>query len=663
MFRTLVFGVCCALAASSASAASTCEHPVPLGALRHLRQVYLDLLGRPPTIEEYRAAENKGPLTTADIEALMTSEEFYQRNMTYHRALLRTNVNSSVYNNLESRLARTNDGAKPLEARNIAANILRGRPGTGCDHFVDQDNCNAVRQDPHLEPAVKMCRDPNGVPMPVSVDYDNTFYTCIELPVANCQVAAASGLLKGAGTGRSDKLLYYCDMRLQTDGSLKPSLCLPDAMKPTTAALTTEVLDADGRVVAFLNPVPVSTAQFNELKRCDLTLVDNRGIKGSYVARRGCLQREGYTTVPAPYWDKSGATTVTACAIEAQTNAVNPATLQSCEGLQFTSDRACGCGVHFRRCEFSDGTLNLHAARVAAINEEPLRIVDSVVRRDEDYFNILTTRRSFLNSTLSEFYRERQGTGVWVVSPQAPLDALPITDSSVDPAQWVEYTRDENSSGVLTTPAFLYRFPTQRARVNEFYEAFLCKHFAPPADAKVPPADDACNRENNLAKRCGCNYCHATMEPAGAHWGRYGERNATFLDPLRFPRFDAKCRECALSGNTSCDGECSNYVMQALDGDGAASMGLLKTYLYRTPEEEPNIVGGPKLLVERMLQTGDLERCAVKNVWNEFIGRPMTPQEQSMHLEALTTKWITGGRHFKELIQLVITTDAYRRID
>jgi hypothetical protein len=53
--------------------------------------------------------------------------------------------------------------------------------------------------------------------------------------------------------------------------------------------------------------------------------------------------------------------------------------------------------------------------------------------------------------------------------------------------------------------------------------------------------------------------------------------------------------------------------MQAFDGDGAASLGLLRTYLYRTAAEEPNIVGGPKpAWSQRMLQTGELERCAVR---------------------------------------------------
>ncbi|MBL8949179.1 MAG: DUF1585 domain-containing protein [Myxococcaceae bacterium] len=616
-------------------------------------------------MDEYRFVQSKGAITQADIDELMSREEYYARVKGYHRALLRSNVSASVYDNGDTRVQTTNDGFAPLEARGNPQARTRGRNGLGCDHYIQQDNCNSQFQDPHLEGTSKMCRDANGVPMPVSVDYDTNIYACTTLPAADCAAAAAAGLLAGTGGGVSDKLLYFCDNR-RVGANLVPSLCLPDPGKPTTMNMTIETLDAQGRVIALSNPPGTTGTSFNTLDRCDLSLGLQNNVRGNYVTKRGCLVREGVTNAPAPYWDKNGGTVV-ACAIEAQDRAVNPVTMESCETNRFMSDRSCGCGANFRRCGFNgtvNGTaINVQQSRINAVNEEPLLITDSVVRNEEDYFNILTTRRSFLNSTLSEFYRERQGVGVWAVSPPTEMQAMPAIDYTADPNTWVEYTRDPSASGVLTTPAFLYRWPTQRARVNVFYEAFLCKHFAPPPDAHLPPADDACNRENNLARRCGCNYCHATIEPTGAHWGRYGERNATYLDPSRFPRYDAKCRDCALNGNTNCDGECGNYVMQALDGDGAASLGLLKTYLYRTPDEEPNIAGGPKLLVERMLQTGDLERCAVKNVWADLLGRQMTVQEEGLYMNDLTTKWLAEGRSFKDLMKLIIATDAYRRID
>jgi hypothetical protein len=228
---------------------------------------------------------------------------------------------------------------------------------------------------------------------------------------------------------------------------------------------------------------------------------------------------------------------------------------------------------------------------------------------------------------------------------------------------WVEYTRDAYHSGVLTTPAFLYRFPTQRARTNQFYEALLCKSFVPPAGVSFPSPEDSCNRENNLAKRCGCKYCHATLEPTGAHWGRFAERGAVWLDPTQFPRYSPKCRDCALAGDTNCGGDCGNYVMRAFDGDGAQSLGLLTTYLYRTPSEEVNIEAGPELLVERMKLSGELERCTVRRVWAEFVGRPMTFEEEQLYLESLVDSFARSNHSMKQLIQTVLATDAYRRID
>jgi hypothetical protein len=655
--RLLCAGVLLLSLAASAQT-NSCEPMLKVPLERQLRQLYLDLLGRPPSIAEYRAAQAKGAIDPADIKGLMTTEDFYARMKTYHRSLFRANVTASVYNQGDTRLTDTTDGAKPLEQRGNPAAPLRGRNGQGCDHYIPQDDCKnpAVQQDPQSEgPAsAKLCRDTNGVPLPVSFDYDATIFACTALTGAtSCADAVTKGSL-------DDKYMYFCDMR-RSGTTLAPFKCIPDPGKPATAVLTQEILDASNRVVSFAYPSAPAGAIYTQLDRCSLNLTLKSGVRGAYAPARGCIQREGWVNAPAPFWDTTGATTVASCAIEAQNRPVNPATMATCEGTGFLSDRSCGCGDKFRRCE--NGNSSVHNARIAAINEEPLLLADSVLRRDEDYFNILQTRRSFINGPLSALYKDSQGIGVFAVTAPADKDVLPAVPYATDPTQWTEYVRADNASGVLTTPAFLYRFPTYRSRVAEFYDAFLCKSFTPPADAVVPNPEDSCNRENNLAKRCGCNYCHATIEPTGAHWGRYGERNAQYLSPDVFAKFDAKCRDCALAGNVSCDGECTNYVMQAYDGDGALSLGLLKTYLYRTPEEEPNISGGPRLLVERMLQTGDLERCAVKRVWKEFTGRPMSGQEEGMYLQEMVEGFISDGHNLKSLIQKVVTSDAYRRID
>jgi hypothetical protein len=642
---------------------------------RHLRQLTLDLLGRPPTHEEYQAARAKGEVTAEDIRALMQKDEFYARIRGYHRALLWSNISTSINNNGNSRLTGAGTATDALSLRGNSSRPLRGANNQGCDSFIPQDSCNDSWQDKHTEVldavtgkpvTAKVCRDAREVPNAVSWDYDSNFYRCTRVsPTAPadpaktnlCEAAVAQGLIV-------PKYLYFCDMQRLTSGAqagtLAPHLCLPNSTKYPSV---TEVLEKDAsgvdRVVAFTLPISPS-----RLDRCSLALkqkvTNGVEIKGSYVPQTGCIHREGFVKRPAPFWNAGGAD-VNVCAIEAQTNAANPWTLEPCTTARFNGDRSCGCGEGMRRCEAPGGTT--HTARVLAINAEPELIAESVVRRDEPYFNLLTTRRSFLNGPLSALYRDsQQGVGVFSATPPADPAVLPdVPFAQAD--TWKEYVRDSEHSGVLTTASFLHRFPTQRARVNHFYSAFLCKAFTPPDNARLPSAEDACNRENNLAKRCGCNYCHATIEPTGAHWGRYAERSALFLHPEQFPRYDPKCRDCALSGNTSCGGECGQYVMQAYDGDGANSLGLLKTYLYRTADEEQNIESGPALLVQRMLQTGDLERCAVRRVWQEFLGRPMSAEEQRLYLQPLADDFARDGHRFKALIERVVMSDAYRRID
>ncbi|NOJ76810.1 DUF1585 domain-containing protein [Myxococcus xanthus] len=635
---------------------------------RHLRQLSLDLLGRPPTYEEYQAAQAKGSIGVEDIRAMMTKDEFNARIRNYHRALLRSNLSGSLNNNQNSRV--TGNGiATAYGVAGNPATTLRGANGATCDSDIAQDRCLTAEQpDAHAAPLTERprtkCHDDEGVPLAVSYDYDTNYYACTPLaPTTPDGTAKCSDLLSTSHP--KHEYLYFCDQRGSGSGA-GAFICEPDPAKTTTRALTVKEMDG-AKIKAFKHPNPDSKPALTELKRCTLDLELRSGLKGNYGVQRGCILREGFVNKAAPYWatDKTPES-VKVCAIDAQERTHNPWNLASCETSRFSTDRSCGCGVGMRRCETPAITAqdirDVHSLRVAAFNDEPLRIAESVVQRDEPYFNILTTRRSFMNGTLSEYFRNQQGVGVFNVTTPTAQGAVPAVAYN-DTEAWAEYTRDEGHAGVLTTPSYLYRFPTHRARVNHFYEAFLCKTFAPPPGASSPAPEDACNRENNLAVRCGCNYCHATIEPTGAHWGRYAERSAQFLAPDQFPRYDPKCRDCALNGDTNCGGECSQYIMQAYDGDGASSLGLLKTYLYRTADEEQNIEAGPALLVQKMLQSGDLERCTVRRIWTEFLGRPMTAEEQRLYLAPFAQDFARNGHRLKALIERVVTSDAYRRID
>src|SRR4051812_1509670 len=83
------------LSIGASAQVTTCEPMLKVPLERQLRQLYLDLLGRPPSIAEYRAAQARGSIAASDIKALMTSEDFYARMKTYHRSLFRANISAN----------------------------------------------------------------------------------------------------------------------------------------------------------------------------------------------------------------------------------------------------------------------------------------------------------------------------------------------------------------------------------------------------------------------------------------------------------------------------------------------------------------------------------------------------------------------------------------
>jgi hypothetical protein len=279
-------------------------------------------------------------------------------------------------------------------------------------------------------------------------------------------------------------------------------------------------------------------------------------------------RREGYRVV-RHY--RSNGVGVRTCAYEAQDRTNSVYTGAACNNIPLR-DPSCGCGPEGVYCMPAVAVNSPLASRTqalirGALNAEPLQIVASVVERDEDYFEIFTTRRSFITGPLAHLYRHQldavQGLELGLPAPADVIPTMGFGDTS-----WREYVRNPEHAGVLTTAAYLGRFPTWRPRVSQFRTAFMCRPFS-PATGSLPSPDDTCTREPNLARRCGCQNCHAALEPMTAWFGRWAERSTRYLDPASFPSFDPNCQLCALRGQ-NCTTRCRiQYVTDTVDADGA----------------------------------------------------------------------------------------------
>lgn len=629
---------------------------------RYLRQLSLDLRARPPSLEELEQVEKLGEVPAALIDAMLRSDDFVAQVEHWHKALLWPNIDGfhvrgqplvgSDYDDKTGRQvggtfspdpALLEDGPPPkgtplakrkpphgfvFYADNNITRVLRGTDrGLACDPTLEYPAPSASGQKQptyRVTGSDKKARtysfyDDDGVPLPYHDAAHCPNYCSTKTPEER------------AAKDYKQKREYYAPMNAK--GADKD----PHELDPAAMHCPDSY------------PYPV-------VNSCVNTILPND--PENFFRER----REGFRKM-RHYW--SGKGEVRTCAYEAQTRTASVRTGASCASLTLR-DPSCGCGPDGTYCmpsvAFNSGIASRAEYLVrSALNEEPLRIVASVVGRDEDYFEIFRTRRSFLNGPLAFLYKNQLPAvqGLELGAP-APPDAIPTI--AYDDVKFHEFVRNAEHAGVLTTAAYLGRFPTWRARVSQFRTAFMCRPFT-PASAALPSPDDACTREPNLARRCGCKNCHSAIEPMTAWFGRWAERSAKYLATDEYPSFDPYCQQCALTGQ-GCTPRCrQQYVTSTVDADGARYAGTLRGYLYRTKDEEKRIDEGPQGLVSSAIASGELESCAVRNAWSRLLGRTMSDNEMSAVLPDLVVVFADKHHSYRELVRAIVTSPAYRRVD
>ena len=362
-------------------------------------------------------------------------------------------------------------------------------------------------------------------------------------------------------------------------------------------------------------------------------------------------QREGYVMV-APYWDPT--TPLKVCAFDAQANLVSPSGAV-CGTPSDTRDPGCGCGPELRWCRAGQSERMI----LESMAEDVERRIATLIREGRPYTELFTSRRAFVNGPLVHYWRYQTEIPGGVRLTPLPLDVSTLPDLAfTDRDTWVEVELDDAHAGVLTSPLFLLRFQTNRARANRFFNAFLCQPFQPPAGG-IPLTGEGAT-EIDLQKRAGCKYCHALLEPAAAHWGRWTENGAGFLSPELYPPTRSDCQLCAQTG-VGCSAQCrSFYVTSTLSPDGSF-LGYLKPYEFLRSEHRANVEEGPRLLASTTVVDGRLPRCVARTTATWLLGREMTAADEAW-IEDLTVGFAFSGFRYDELVKSIVTSDTYRRV-
>jgi len=361
-------------------------------------------------------------------------------------------------------------------------------------------------------------------------------------------------------------------------------------------------------------------------------------------------QLEGYVMV-APYWDPDNPIKV--CAFDAQ-EASFSATGQACS--ERDQDPSCGCGPNLTWCASRESESLIREALMESFE----RLMTWTFAEGGSYLQLFEAQRLYVNGPLTHFLRHLiQGNMRYDFAPSSvDVSSLPnLTFLDVD--SWVPVTLSRSHAGVLTHPVFLLRFQTNRSRANRFFDAFLCSPFQPP-DGGLPVADEASIRDPDLQSRAGCKYCHALLEPAASHWGRWVEEGVAYLPPDRFPATRADCEQCAVTGG--CSLECrTHYLVDALSDRESPYLGKLNAYVFRRAEHQLNVEQGPRLLVMSEVVRQRMPRCVAKTSSEWLLGRELTEADEPW-IDSLGLRFARSGFNYRSLISEIVRSERYRRV-
>ena len=360
----------------------------------------------------------------------------------------------------------------------------------------------------------------------------------------------------------------------------------------------------------------------------------------------GC-RMDGWIEVE-PYW--APGTTIKVCAFDAQTaDTGEPG--EYCASYDDNPD--CGCGDDLLYCAAMGEGGNAEEIR-QALTEEPARIFEGVIRDGRPYTEAFSTTDTYFNGALRHYYRylQRKADGELRGVAGAPYGA-----------DWEIVERPDNHAGILTTMGYLLRFTTQRARVNQLYDKFLCDPFQAPAGG-LPPATDPCSLNPDLSDRCGCATCHQTIEPATTFFGRWEEGDFEFDADL--PEFRQECADCSAGSGTCRNCDRDGYVTRDLEtepGNVDDQLGKLKVVAWRSSSEARALDEGPGGLVQQPGYQERLTQCTVRTFSEFLFGRELSSDEKADWLIEKTDRFTNNGQDFLKMAKDILLDPRYRRVD
>lgn len=368
------------------------------------------------------------------------------------------------------------------------------------------------------------------------------------------------------------------------------------------------------------------------------------------------VKQEGWRMV-TPYWSTTPVKVCAFDAMETPSVTVNGRVIE-CNSVDSDPRPECGCGPNLRFCY--GPTANVRTVIQNAMREQLNLMVDRVTTGGQPYTELVTSRNAPVNGPLVFWKRYLAPHLTYARIVALPDPAEPLTNADFADTTWRQVDRGSAlHAGVLTTPAYLLRFQTNRGRANRFRADFECESFIPPSQLETP-AQGCSDSSDDLTQRCTCRYCHRQLEPMAAGWGQFSEAGTTLMGDLTmFPRTRASC----VNSNSAF---CRRFYVTESNADNP---GALLPYQYANaahPDITAALAAGPKGRVNTIVADGTFARCAVKRAWSYFMKRDLrlvgTDPDEAAAITTLSTQFQSNGYRLPWLVEQIVSQPSYRRV-
>lgn len=239
---------------------------------------------------------------------------------------------------------------------------------------------------------------------------------------------------------------------------------------------------------------------------------------------------------------------------------------------------------------------------------------------DRPWQDLFRMDQTFVDDTLAEHY------------------GLPLPGS--DEPTWVDYG-DSGRQGLLSQGSFLsvggkFNDTSPIVRGLMIRTRLFCEPFPTPppgVDVDAKPEEGVCKSERYAAHASGsCASCHQILDPVGFGLEAYdlqGRFRTHEVDDPDTPEDESQCE---------------------ISGDGRLVMSA----------EESHEFNGPAELADLLLETGQLDHCAVTQLYRFSTGRFELGEDDLDQIDRISEQLGEGDFHFDTLILEMVSDDAFR---